>query len=415
MHPNEGRGQLRIPYRLMHDGKNHFFVLTEGFEEQVLDMIFPRSAPRALRLFLNVRWAMAMIAIVLAGLALSCGGTNRPAISTHNAYISLPSASTVQLLRINDATGVITADAQTPPVSGFIPTGLALHPSKKFLYAVNSNGNSISRFNLATDGTLTINSTPTPAGSGPREAVIDPSGQYLLVTNTVSDNISVYSIDGGTGALTEVAGSPFFAHIGPTTMVITPSGKFVYVANPLGYVTGFSFSAGVLTEVAGSPFAAGAGVSALTVDATGSFLYTANTTANTVSGFRIDSTTGTLTSLQGSPYSSTAGSAPSTIAIDTRNTIVYVTTPGSSFSIWAFTIDPTTGVLTAVRGSPFNLVSGGGLFLQMEPRGNFFYVASQSKAEIAGFQYNAGSGTPTAITGSPFKTGSTPGQMVIVP
>jgi 6-phosphogluconolactonase len=391
------------------------FVLTKGIEEQVLDMSFSRSAHRALRQFMCVRWAVIAIAVALAGLGLSCGGTNHPAVSNHNAYISLPSAGSLQLLHLNDATGVITADAQTPPISGFVPTGIALHPSKKFLYAINSNGNSISRFNIATDGTLTISSTPTPTGSGPREAVIDPSGQYLLVTNTLSDNISVYSIDNGTGALTEVAGSPFFANIGPAAMVVTPSGKFVYVTNPLGYVTGFSFSAGVLTEVAGSPFAAGSGVSAITVDASESFVYTANTTANTVSGFRINSTTGALTPLQGSPYSSTAGTAPSTIAIDPRNTIVYVTTPGSSFSVWAFTIDSTAGVLTAVRGSPFNLLSGGGLFLQMEPRGNFFYVANQSTAEVAGYQYNSGSGTPTAITGSPFTTGSTPGQMVIVP
>lgn len=377
-------------------------------------MSFPRSAHGALRHSRYVRWTVAMLAVVLAGFAVSCGGTNHPALATHNAYITLPSAGSVRLLRINDSTGVITADAQTPPVSGLTPTGMALHPSKNFLYTANSDGNSVSLFKIAADGTLTVSGNPTPAGSAPREVVIDPSGQYLLVTNTLSDNISVYSIDSGTGALTQVAGSPFFANTGPSAMVITPSGKFVYVANPLGYITAFSFSGGVLAPVPGSPFAAGSGVSALTVDANEKFLYTANTAANTVSGFTINSSTGALTQVQGSPYTSAAGTGPSAIAIDPANTIVYVTTPGSSFSIWAFSIDSTTGVLTTVPGSPFNLLSGGGLFLLMEPRGSFFYVANQATSNVAGYQYNSGSGTPTAITGSPFATGSTPGQMVIV-
>lgn len=386
--------------------------LTIGFEEQVLDMSFSRSAQAALKRSPYVRCTLALVAVVLVGIAASCGGTNHPAVSTHNAYITLPQQGAVRLLRINDSTGVITTGAETPPVNGLSPTGLALHPSQKFLYAANSAANSISLFNIGADGTLTTSISPTPAGSGPREIVIDPSGQYLLVTNTLSDNISVFSIDSGSGKLTEVAGSPFFANTGPTAMLITPSGHFVYVTNPLGYITAFSFSGGVLTAVPGSPFAAGAGVSALAVDGNEKFLYSANTAANTVSGFALQPS-GALQPLQGSPYTSSGGSGPSAIAIDPANTIVYVTTPGSSFSIWAFSINATTGVLTTVPGSPFNLLSGGGLFLLMEPRGNFFYVANQSTTTIAGYQYNSGSGTPSAITGSPFTTG-TPGQMVIV-
>ena len=378
-------------------------------------MSFPRSARPALKHSHRLRAAVAFSAIVLAGVAVSCGGTNRPLDTSHNAYITLPAAGSVQLLKINNTDGAIVPSSQTSPVNGLSPTGLAFHPSKKFLYVSNSGGNSVSLFAIAADGTLTTSGTPTPAGSAPSEVVIDPSGQYLLVTNTLSDNISVYSINSGTGALSEVAGSPFYANLGPTAMVITPSGKFVYATNPLGYVSAFSFSGGVLTQVAGSPFASGLGVSALTVDASEKYVYAANTGANTISGFAINSTSGALTPLQGSPYSSAAGTGPSTIAIDTRNSIVYVTTQGSSFSIWAFSINSTTGVLTPVIGSPFNLLAAGSLFLVMEPKGNYFYVGNQSATKIAGYQYNSGSATPVAIANSPFAVGSTPGRMVIVP
>ena len=384
-------------------------------------MSFPGSALAALRNQQWFRWTAVAVSVLLAGLSISCGSSSSASSATHNAYISLPQTGSVQLLQINNSSGVITAGAQTPPVQGATPTGLALHSSKKFLFVANSAANTISVFNVAGDGTLTLSGNPTPVGPGPRAVVIDPSGQFLLVTNSLAHpfgTVSVYSINSGTGALSEVAGSPFSAKALASEMVITPSGKFVYVTDPAGYITAFSFSSGVLTEVTGSPFAADLGVSALTVDSSEKFLYTANTVANNVSGFQINSASGALTPVQGSPYSAVAGSGPSAIAIDPANTILYAATPGSSFSIWAFTIDPTTGVLTTVKTSPFNLLAGGGLFLLMDPDGKHFYVGNQATSSaagnIAGYTYDSGTGVPTAITGSPFSTASTPGKMVIV-
>ncbi|MBZ5657479.1 MAG: lactonase family protein [Acidobacteriia bacterium] len=377
-------------------------------------MSFPGSARVALRNEPCLRWTIAAFVLVFAGLAISCGSSSSSKSATHNAYITLPAGS-VQLLHLNNSTGAITLGAQTPPVAGTTPTGLALHPSKKFLFAANSAANTISVFNVASNGTLTL-STLTPAGVGPRGMVLDPSGQYLLVTNTVSNSISVFSVDAGSGALTEVAGSPFPSNNGPTEILITPSGKFVYVTNPsIGFITAYTFAGGVLSQVTGSPYASGAGVGALAVESGEQFLYTANTIANTISGFAINSTSGALTAVPGSPFSSAAGTGPSAMSMDTVNKFLYVATQGSSFSIWAFTWDSATGTLTPASNSPFNLLSAGGLFLVMEPDGGFFYVGnSQSGANnIAAFQYSSGNAAPTTVTGSPFSIGSAPGKMVI--
>src|SRR5271170_1773610 len=143
--------------------------------------------------------AMAVI-LALSGLSLSCGSSQSHTFApNHVAYVTLPSQGAVLLLRINGSTGAITVGGRTP-AQGVSTTGLALLPSKKFLYAVNSFGNTISIFSVANDGTLTLTGTPIPAGNGPDEAVIDPSGQYLLVTNNYGNNptggdISVYSIN----------------------------------------------------------------------------------------------------------------------------------------------------------------------------------------------------------------------------
>ncbi len=361
------------------------------------------------------------VVVVLAGLSLSCSSYRGTAVPDHYAYVTLPATGNVLLLHINGSTGVITAGAQTPQVEGTSPNGLALLPSKKFLYAVNSRANTISIFNVASDGTLTFNGTPAPAGSGPDAAVIDPTGKYLLVTNNFSNDVSVFSIDPASGALSEVPGSPFFANADPTEILITPSGQSVYVTNPLiGMVTAFSFSNGVLKQVPGSPVFSGAGAYGLAVDGSGRFLYVANPSASNssvptignISGFNIDPVTGALSPILGSPFTSTTGIGPTALTIDPSGRFVYTSTPGSTASIWCFAITPTNGQLVAVTSSPFSLAAGG-LFALIDPNGNHFYIGSSTANGIEAYTYNPSTGAPTVITGSPFSTGTAPGKMVI--
>jgi 6-phosphogluconolactonase len=367
-----------------------------------------------------------VVIAVLAGFTLSCGSSSHKTSGpNHNAYVSLPSRGSVLLLHISGATGAITLGAETPQVLDTTPTGIALLPSKKFLYAVNSFANTISIFKVASDGTLALTGTPTPAnGSSPNAAVIDPSGKYLLVTNNLSNNVSVFSIDAGTGALSLV-GSPVPANANPAEILIVPSGKFVYVTNPgIGMVTAFTFSNGVLTTVPGSPFLSvqGGGAFGLAVDGSERFLYVANpsasnpppfrSTTGNISGFNIDPSTGALTPILGSPFTATNGSGPSAVTVDPTGKFVYATTPGSSFSVWCFTITSASGQLVAVTNSPFSLTAGG-LFALFDPSGNRLYIGSQDANGIAGYTYDSSTGTPTAVAGSPFSTLAAPGKMVL--
>lgn len=383
-----------------------------------------RAAQVGLKRPCGMHFAVIAVAL-LAALSLSCGGSSHHSQNgpNHNAYVTLPDRNSVLLLHINGSNGAITLGAQTPQVLGNSPNGLALLPSKKFLYVANSQANTISIFSIGGDGTLTLTGTPTPdGGAGPHAAVIDPSGQYLLVTNTFSNDISVFSVDSGSGALTPVPGSPFFANLGPGEILIPPSGKFVYVTNPsLGTVTSFTLSntTGFLTSTGAAAFS-GAGASGLTVDGSESFLYVANSSAvnpgstsiGNISGFTINSTTGVLTPIVGSPFTSKVGSGPSALVVDPNNRFVYATTPGSSFSIWCYTVNSTNGQLTAVNASPFS-VTAGGLFALIDHSGNYFYIGSEAGPGVVGYTYSPNTGVPTAITGSPFATGSEPGKMVI--
>jgi 6-phosphogluconolactonase len=389
-------------------------------------MSFLRAARAALagqtclpRIFVAV-----VVIAILAGLSLSCS-TTKTVVPTHSAYVTLPATGSVLLLSINGANGAISLGGRTPQQEGLSPSGLALAPSKKYLYVVNSFANTISIFNVNSDGTLSLSGAPTPAGAGPDAAVIDPSGQYLLVTNNFGDNnagsVSVFTMDSTTGALSEVAGSPFFANVNPTEIAFTHSGNFVYVTNPgIGMVTGFSFVDGVLSLVPGSPVFSGAGAAALAVDPSDQYLYVANpsasnlppytSTVGNVSAFNIDPNTGALSLISGSPFTSNVGaSGPTAIAVAPTGNFVYAVTPGSSSSIWCFSLTPTTGQLVAVTGSPFSLAAGG-LFALFDPSGDYFYIGTTTG--IAGYTYNPNTGAPTAILNSPFSTGAEPGSLV---
>ncbi|MGB9198261.1 MAG: beta-propeller fold lactonase family protein [Terriglobales bacterium] len=370
-----------------------------------------------------------VIAVLGASLVSCAGSKSVPTFGQHqDAYVTLPGQNSVLYMQINSITGEITSIGQTPQVLGTSPQGLAL--LGKFLYVANSLANTVSLFNIAEDGSLSQKAAPTPAGSSPHAAVVDPSGQYLLVTNSGSGNygtVSVFSIDSGSGALTEVAGSPFYSNPDPSDLVFAPTGDLVYVSNPgVGTVTAFTFSTstGALTPVPGSPYYSGTGASGMAIDSTGTHLYVANSSAinnpptsvGNLSGFNINLTQGptygSLSPITGSPFTQIGGNGP-TVLVLSSNGILFATTSGSNYSVWAFSISSSTGALSPTINSPFSVASGN-LFALIDPLGGFFYIGSPTG--IQGYTYDQNNGQPTVITNSPFSTnGTTPGKMVISP
>ena len=71
--------------------------------------------------------------------------------------------------------------------------------SGEFLYGSNRGENSIVTFRIGTDGLLTVAGRTSCGGDWPRNFIIDPSGQYLLVGNQRSGNISILVIENKSG------------------------------------------------------------------------------------------------------------------------------------------------------------------------------------------------------------------------
>jgi DNA-binding beta-propeller fold protein YncE len=128
-------------------------------------------------------------------------------------------------------------------------------------------------------------------------------------------------IDTTTGALTLIPGSPFQAGTSPVIFALDPAGQFAYAANcgsiatcgAPGTVVAYTVDGitGALSLVDGSPFPAGTGAFGVAVDPSGQFAYVTNFGSNNLTAYRIDGLTGALAAVGNVP----AGSVPVSIAV----------------------------------------------------------------------------------------------------
>jgi 6-phosphogluconolactonase (cycloisomerase 2 family) len=241
--------------------------------------------------------------------------------------------------------------------------------------------------------------------------------RFAYVVNKDSNDVSAYTMDTVTGALTAVSGSPFAAGTGPISITLTPSDQFAYVTNATSYdISEYSISptSGALVPVNGSPIAVTPAepwkeiIPPLVIDPSGRLALVANPRAPIMNtpgreqpgnllAFQIDSTTGTLTPTGGSVYW-TGGIYPQSLKMDSMGRFVYVVNSwfqGSDFgNVAAFAVDANAGTLTPVSGTPVN---GGRLpeMFFLDPLNRFGYSNYLNPGQLSTYRLNATSGALT--------------------
>jgi 6-phosphogluconolactonase len=86
-----------------------------------------------------------------------------------------------------------------------------------------------------------------------------------------------------------------------------------------------------------------------------------------------------------------------------------------SDTVDGFSVNSSTGGLTAITGSPFSLGGtppGAGGLSNFGSTGSYLYATDVNAGTVAGFAYNSAGGTLTSVPGSPFPAGSTLVQAV---
>jgi 6-phosphogluconolactonase (cycloisomerase 2 family) len=177
--------------------------------------------------------------------------------------------------------------------AGTDPAAIALSPVARRLYVANRGSNSITRFAIADDGSLSgAATTPNGDATAPDALAFTPDGRFLYVANATPGTISVYSVDALDGSLTTAgtsvaAGS---ASSAPASLAVSPSGANLYAALPGdSKVAGWSIDAtsGALTALDASPYSAGAGARGIAIAPDGKRLLAANPGDGTISRFAV--------------------------------------------------------------------------------------------------------------------------------
>lgn len=224
----------------------------------------------------------------------------------------------------------------------------------------------------------------------------------LYATNSTSNTVSAFDVEND-GSLTTIPGSPF------PTLGITPNGIAINAGATLLFVASFFSndvavftiaSNGALTHVSGSPFPVASRPLDLGIDSVNSLLFASHNLLGAVGVYTIG-VGGSLTAIGGSPFA--AGGGEVGLDVNSAATRLYVA-DGSANTVSGFSIGG-GGTLSAVPGSPFATGGLGAIDTLFHPSLNVLYASSSASSDVSAFTINAGTGSLAAIGGSPFASG----------
>jgi 6-phosphogluconolactonase (cycloisomerase 2 family) len=185
-------------------------------------------------------------------------------------YVANFDGADVSVLQIDPLNGALTAVSGSPFGAGTGPDSVVVDPTGAFAYVANQTSQSISEYAInASSGALTaVSGSPLGVSVSPESVGVDPAGRYIYVANAPANNqVSSYSITPASGALT--LSSSVAAGTLPASVAVDPAGGFIYVANDnSGDISVYSVDSGsgALAAVSGSPFGAGSAPRSIAID-----------------------------------------------------------------------------------------------------------------------------------------------------
>jgi 6-phosphogluconolactonase len=287
--------------------------------------------------------------------------------------------------------------------------------STALVYFLNGSTVDGAGWSGTTFGGLTGFTAPTiPAGFADNMAIVNKQFVYVPMGDTT---VQGFSITRKTGALTPIPGSPFQTG-GPSSADgawSDPKGRFLFVGSESsGDIWAYQIdkTTGALTEVAGSPFTAVGFSSAdiIAVDASGKFLYAGQGFPSAgVAGFSIDQTTGALTPIPGSPFNLAIAQVRTSPVGEFLVGVAEIQDNGISAidsHVYVYSIDSLTGVPSIIAGGSQFATTNAPYDVTISPNGKYIYlpevVVGGTAAAMEGFQMDTTTGALTALSGSPF-------------
>ena len=293
------------------------------------------------------------------------------------------------------------------------PSYLTLNRSGDVLYTVDGDLTTVSAFRVdRSTGQLSFLNQQDTEGRNPVHLAIDPSGQYLIVTNHLGSSLAVLPLgpDGALGTVSQRVdlSGPIGPHrieqkqAKPHFNPFDPTGRFIIVPDKgLDRVFSYRFEGGRLTP-ADTPFVAtreGAGPRHLAFHPSQPLVYVVNELDSTVTSYRLDRQTGALEPLQllsTLPETWTGNSRAAGIMVDATGQTVYASNRGHD-SIAIFRVRP-DGLLTFTGAD----TTGGRTprFFTLAPDGRMLYALNEVSDTIVSMRVDAQTGRLSLLAGS---------------
>jgi len=332
--------------------------------------------------------------------------------------------------KIDDYTGNLTTMVNSPYSSGGSnPVSIAVRTGGNFVFVVNKgtgkgDGN-VAVFAVGEDGVLTFQATYNTAGNTPVWAAGDGTGSYLYVLDsqapdyatTGNGDITVFSIDGGTGRLQLVPNQLIknaqgqqlnYFEVGPAPITMRVGGQCLYTLDS-GDQTIYPYGvggSGQLTVETNSRIIVGQpGVTNLTsINVSGNNIYImdAAPTPTSTGGRILPYSTGSGCSLSpqadGAVVNLPTTSDPVYSMTDSRNKFLYVlnhTSTNSNYAnstISAYVIQ-TTGALVPISDpqNPYP-VGNGPVCMVEDPSSQYVYTSNTNDGTVTGKLINSNTG-----------------------
>ena len=233
------------------------------------------------------------------------------------------------------------------------PASLTTDLSGSFLYIADKLNGDLGKLPIGAGGTLgtTASTTTSNPTSAPVFVTTDPTGQFIYSANNSTNTISQFKIALPSGNLTSIASDIGALGLGPDWIAIDPSGRFLYSADKTtsggGNLGAFTISASTGSLAATGVQAAGTTPSAAVIEPTGQYIFVADSTSNQIFSFTINPSTGALTANTIAVPAATTGTTPVALGVDISGQYLYCINSGSN-DISIFKINLTNGTLSPV-------------------------------------------------------------------
>ncbi len=294
------------------------------------------------------------------------------------------------------------------------PSFLAIHPSRRFLYAIGEvgefaggKGGAVSAFAIDREsGKLTLLNQKSSRGPGPCHVVVAKGGTSALVANYGGGSVACLPIgqDGHLGDATS-----FIQHKGSSvnpqrqkgphahSINLDAANRFAFAPDlGLDKIMIYRFDAARSILAPNDPPAAavapGSGPRHFAFDPSGRFAYAINELASTITAFEYDADRGTLQTIQTVstlPDGFEGKSFTADVHVHPSGKFVYGSNRGHD-SIAIFAVDSTTGKLTPIghqstQGkTPRNF--------GIDPTGAYLLAANQDTDNVVAFRINSATG-----------------------